>query len=125
MITSLYAGLLGLIYIGLTFYTIKGRFKHGISLGAGDNEDMEKRIRAHANFAEYVPLALILILLSELGNAPAWSIHLLGVFLVLGRILHAKAINSVNSVNNMRKIGMIMTLLVVLAASILSIIAYF
>ena len=125
MITSLYAGILGLIYIGLTFFTIKGRFKYGVSLGTGGNEDMEKRMRSHANFAEYVPVALVLILLSELGNAPAWSVHTLGAILVLGRVLHAKAINSPNTVNNLRKVGMIMTLSVIIAASILSIIAYF
>ena len=61
MIISLYAGILALIYIGLSGYVIQGRFKNKVSLGDNNNADMQKRIRVHGNFAEYVPLALFLI----------------------------------------------------------------
>ena len=125
MVTSLYAGLLGLIYIGLTFFTIKGRFKHGVALGHGGHSDMEKRIRVHANFAEYVPIAIILIFLAEMGNLPAVLIHILGVGLIAGRILHALGLISENTVNKKRQIGMIFTLAVIIVASIASILAYF
>lgn len=125
MITSLYAGLLGLIYIGLTFFTIKGRFKHQVAIGHGGHADMEKRIRMHANFAEYVPIAIILIFLTEMGNISAVVVHILGVSLIIGRVLHALGLIAENTVNKKRQIGMILTLLVIITASIASISAYF
>jgi len=56
-----YAAVVGLIFIGLSILTIAERRKASVYLGAGDNDRLLRRIRAHANFAEYVPLALILI----------------------------------------------------------------
>jgi uncharacterized membrane protein YecN with MAPEG domain len=125
MVTSLYAGLLGFIYIGLTFFTIKGRFKHGVALGNGGYSDMEKRIRIHANFAEYVPIAIILIFLAEMGNLSAVLIHVLGCGLIIGRVLHAFGLLAEQTVNKKRQIGMIFTLTVIAVASIASIWAYF
>ena len=125
MITSLYAGLLGVIYLGLTFFTIKGRFKHGVSLGHGGFEDMEKRVRMHANFAEYVPIAVLLIFLSEMGNVSAIIVHAMGGTLIVGRLLHASGLYGVSPIKKSRPIGMMLTIGVILAASIASIVAYF
>lgn len=124
MITSLYAGLLGLIYLVLTFFTIKGRFKHQVSLGHGDNKDMEKRIRMHANFAEYVPIAILLIFLSEMGNMSSMLIHAMGIVLIVGRTLHAVGLYGLLK-GNSRPIGMVMTVAVIAVASISSVMAYF
>jgi len=56
-----YGAILGLIFIGLSAMIIRERRIAAVSLGAGDNEVLLRRIRAHANFAEYVPIALILM----------------------------------------------------------------
>lgn len=125
MITSLYAGLLGIIYLGLTFFTIKGRFKHSVSLGYGGVNDMEKRVRMHANFAEYVPFTVLLIFLSEMGNVTAIVIHAMGATLIFGRLLHAFGLYGVSPIKNSRSIGMVLTLSVILSASIASLFAYF
>lgn len=125
MVTSLYAGILGLMYVGLAIFTILGRFKHKVAIGDGGNEDMLRRIRLHGNFAEYVPIALILILLTELGNTSSYVIHGLGAILVFGRFFHALGLYNVAPINKSRQIGMICTFFVLIMASITSILAYF
>lgn len=125
MVTTLYAGILGLIYLALAFFTIQGRFKYRINLGAGDNENMEKRVRIHGNFAEYAPFALLLMLLVEVDGAAEWIIHALGISLVIGRILHPVGIFFKFGPSIGRTGGMILTLGVILIASVLSIKSYF
>lgn len=68
-----YAAVVGLIFIGLSILTIAERRKASVYLGAGDNDRLLRRIRAHANFAEYVPLALILIAGVAIAGAPPGS----------------------------------------------------
>lgn len=88
-ITMFYAGLLGLIFLILSFRVVKLRRSLGVGLGTGESEDLERAVRAQANFCEYVPLALVLILLIEASAAvPAWLVHALGIGLLAGRVLH-------------------------------------
>ncbi len=125
MITTLYAGLLAIIYIGLALFTVKGRFKHRISLGDGGNDNMNKRIRIHGNFNEYIPFALLLMLLLDIEETSEIIIHALGVSLIIGRLLHFFGIYHDKGPSFGRTGGMIITLLVVLVAAVLCIKAYF
>ena len=50
MITALYTSLLGILWLGLTMYVILGRWKYGVSLGDGEQKDLNRRILRHANF---------------------------------------------------------------------------
>ncbi|MDA1077411.1 MAG: MAPEG family protein [Proteobacteria bacterium] len=88
-ITILYAGLLGLMAIGLGATAGVKRAQAGISLGDGGDRELLMRMRRHANFVENVPLALILIALLEMQSVSGTAIHALGATLVLGRVLHA------------------------------------
>ncbi len=64
------------------------RHKAGVSIGDGGNEVLTRRMRAQLNFAEQVPLTLILIGVIELaGKGGAWLAPLGAVFM-LGRIAH-------------------------------------
>lgn len=64
------------------------RHQHKVSVGTGGNEMIERRMRAQLNFAENVPLILILIGLIELsGKAGAWLAPV-GAAFMLGRVLH-------------------------------------
>lgn len=110
MVVSLYAGVLALLYLVLSTYVIRGRFLHRVSLGDGGQADMTRRVRAHANFAEYVPFALLLLLLVELANVSAWLLHGLGLSLIMGRICHAVAILDILKIPFSRQIGMCLTL---------------
>ncbi len=85
-------------------------------LGDAGDEGLRRAIRAHGNFAEYVPFAVLLIALAELNGSPAWSIHVLGSVLVLARLSHAWGLTS--SVLRYRQIGMIGTFIVLLGAAL-------
>lgn len=91
-VTAFFAGIVALIYIALTVNVVRGRYQHKVSIGDGGKEAMTRRIRAHANFAEYVPLALVLMALNELNGMSANKLALLGALLVAGRISHAYSI---------------------------------
>ena len=64
-VTPLFASIFALMYLYLSFGVIKFRLKHQVSLGTGEHSDLEKAMRTHGNFAEYVPLCLILLFLLE------------------------------------------------------------
>jgi len=113
IIVTLYAGLLGLLYLPLAANVIRIRRADRISLGDGGNRLLERRIRAHGNFAEYVPIALILIALAEAGGGPAVLIHGLGITLVIGRAMHAFALSSLTPRLEARVGGMALTLTVI------------
>lgn len=119
MITMLYAALLALIYIGLTLYTVEGRFKYRVGLGDGGNEAMAQRIRAHANFAEFVPFALLLIFFVEYVRYPVMLVHGLGIALVIARLLHVAGLVSSAGKSFGRMWGTILTLIVMLVSAVL------
>jgi len=58
-ITALYAGLLAPLFILLSIRVIDVRRTARISIGHGDDPELLRRMRVHANFAEYAPFALI------------------------------------------------------------------
>ena len=118
MTIGLYAGLLGLIYIFLSYRVIAGRRQYRVALGDNHVAPLQRRIRVHGNFMEYVPLALILLLLLELsGTRPLW-LHLLGGLLVLGRVLHSYGVSAEQENLRFRISGMVATMTVVLVASL-------
>lgn len=126
MVFPLYAGLLVFLYIFLTALVIRARLKNRVSLGAGGYEDLERYIRAHGNFVETVPFALILLLTLELQHASIYLIHLLGLMLLIGRIVHPMTIIKAKySVGKGRMIGMILTLSMILISGLACLYFYF
>lgn len=110
IVTPLYAGLLALWFLVLSIWVIKGRGgADGPSLGDGGDMAMARRIRGHANFAEYVPLILVLMGFAELGNGPMWFLHLSGLCLLLGRLLHGYALSFSQNFPPGRVLGMVLT----------------
>jgi len=91
--TAVFASILALMFIKLSFAVIGFRRKNKVSLGAGGVDELERAMRAHGNFAEYVPLGLFLIGALELNGAPLELVAILGMLLVVGRYFHAKGIN--------------------------------
>jgi uncharacterized membrane protein YecN with MAPEG domain len=93
-LTILTAAVLSLIYLVLTARVVAARLKGKVMLGdgapasSGQPSDLLKAIRAHGNFAEYVPLALILLAALEAVHAPHLLCRALAAMLVLGRVLH-------------------------------------
>ena len=75
-IIPIYAALLALLFLALSVRTLRLRRSLKISVGHAGNTQMLRAMRAHANFAEYVPLGLLLLTLVELhGDRNAWVLH--------------------------------------------------
>lgn len=92
-ITPIYAGLVSLVFIFLSFRVIGLRREARIGLGDGGNLSLVRSQRVHGNFAEYAPLAIALMALAELQGQSTWAIHLIGFCLVAGRLLHAYGVS--------------------------------
>ena len=117
-VTMLYAALLGILLVLLSWGVSKVRLRERVSLGAGEVSDLESAIRAHGNFIEYVPFALILLMLAESAATPSWLLHIMGGSLLAGRLLHAYGIRQPGSSNNYRKYGAALTWLMIIATSV-------
>jgi uncharacterized protein len=84
-----YAGILGLLLIALSAQVVLARRRYRVGLGAGSEAGLQQAIRVQANFVEYVPFAVILLVLAELTGLPVPALHGAGVLLVASRALHA------------------------------------
>ncbi len=109
LITPLYAALFGIGLIWLSVRVIVLRKGAKVSLGDGDNDALRRRIRAHANYAEYVPLGLLLIYFVEISWSHALLTHALALTLLLGRILHAYSVGGPKMNFKLRERGMVLT----------------
>ncbi|WP_339770728.1 MAPEG family protein [uncultured Paraglaciecola sp.] len=121
-ITAFYGGLLGITFMYLSILVIKGRRSAKISLGHGDNPHFLGVIRAHGNFAEYVPLILILMLVAEINSAHEAVLHVTGAALVIGRIVHAYGLKHHSGVSWQRVSGMMLTFAALIGLSVQNIV---
>lgn len=115
LVTSLITSVLTIIFIKLSFAVIGLRRKNKVGLGSGGHEDLERAIRAQGNFAEYVPIGLILIACLELNGAPWWLVALPGITLIIGRLIHAVGINEPPPNFSNRVLGMKFTFYTLIA----------
>ena len=111
-LTLLFAGCCALGQCALSALVIIRRAQTGIDLLDGGDKQLLRRIRAHGNFSETAPMALLLMALLEIsGLGSAWLIAF-GVTLLLGRILHAQSLLTNNAAWS-RRGGMVLTLSVI------------
>jgi uncharacterized protein len=118
-ITPLYAAILGLLFIVLSLRTIRLRRRYRVAIGDGRKELLQRAMRVNANFAEYVPLSLLLIYFVELHDGPRLHVNALGIALIGGRLLHAWGISRMPENFRYRTAGMALTFGVMLISSIL------
>ena len=117
-VTALYAGLLGLLAVGLANQVLYVRLR-ARSLPEWKADTV---LRVQANFVENVPLALLLLLILELQHIPSLALHLFGGGLVFCRVAHAWGMSRNPGANYPRLIGAQGTFLLV---SIMSVAAVF
>lgn len=79
---------------------------------------LQRKVRAYANFAEYVPLSLLLLVALELMRSPTWLLWFLGVTLTLARTTHAWGLIKVYGPSPGRAIGFFGTLFVYIIGSL-------
>jgi uncharacterized membrane protein YecN with MAPEG domain len=118
-ITSFYAAILALLYVVLAILVVRQRIKHRVGLGTGKEPRMLQTVRMHGNFAEYVPLLLILVALLELQQSPVWQLHLVAGLTLAGRVLHAVGLWQSSGTSVPRFVGMLSTFAALIAGAVL------
>lgn len=109
-ITLITTGILGLLFFIHSLRTINGRRLTKTNLGDGGNELMTRRIRIHANFAEYIPLLLFILFLLETNLVPKLVLVVFSITVVIGRLFHFYGLYSEDTPGWARVLGMQFTL---------------
>jgi uncharacterized protein len=117
-VTPPYAALLALIFVALSIRTIRLRRRYRVGVGDGNHTELRRAARVHANFAEYVPLALLLVYFAETGGGPRLMIHALCITLLCGRLLHAWGVSQTQENYRYRIAGMALTFTVIISTAL-------
>ena len=88
VITGFYLSILLMLYVALGLQVSRLRRGNRVLFGDGDNRELRSAIRAHANFAEYVPIIVLMVALLEISGLPALRVHLLMGTLLVARLMH-------------------------------------
>ena len=124
-ITALYAGLLALFGIYLAYGAGSLRGKTGISVGDGGNKELLTAMRKHGNWAEFTPIALILLGVLELNGVGALWLHIFGGVFLVTRICHAFGLEPDSIQNPLRAVGAGGGTLVVVVMAVWAIVLFF
>ncbi len=116
-VLPLYAALLTLLFVALSVRTLRLRRSLRIGLGDAGNDRMLRAMRVHSNFAEYVPLCLLMLYLVEGQGARALFVHALAICLLIGRLSHAYGVSQERENYAFRVAGMAMTFTALLSSS--------
>ncbi len=116
IVTALYAALNAVLNIFLASRVSNLRRRDKVSVGAGDSKELLVAIRTHANNAEFVPFALLLMLIAELLGAASMPLHVYGGLLFAARVLHVIGMPR-RAPNPYRFVGVGLTWLLIVASS--------
>ena len=119
-ITALYGGILALIVIALAINVTVHRVKLQVPLGDGGNAQMRRMIRLHGNAAEYIPLAVALMLIYEINGGWRTALQIIGVALVAGRLLQTAGMWGTEMPGFGRGTGQTLTWLAIAALAVLN-----
>lgn len=120
IVTALYASLLALIILWLSYNVVNFRRKKQVDLGDGGHDEGIRHIRAQQNTLEYIPLILILMAVYELNNGWPLILHVLGVVLVIARIIYPIGLVAKKGASFGRFYGTLFTWLCLLALIVLN-----
>ncbi len=126
-IVAFYAAGHALLHCYLSIDTVYTRIRTSAHLGEPpmSNELTLRRVRAHANNVEYVPLALLLLLIFEFNGGQAWLAHTFGAFFLIVRIIHSYGLRDAARSVLCRIIGFWGTILTIGGTSIINIMLAF
>ena len=123
-ITALYAAVCAFIIVALALGVIVTRFRLRVGIGDGADSRLARAIRIHGNAIEYVPIALILMLVAELNGARPALLHGCGIVLVVARIAHAIGLKRTVGLSIGRGIGVVGTVVVIAVLAIVDLAAF-
>ncbi|MGQ0801738.1 MAG: MAPEG family protein [Pseudomarimonas sp.] len=110
-ISPLYVALGGLLLLVLTIRVIVHRRDKKIGIGDGGDHLLLRKVRAHGNAVETLPIGLLMLVSLELSGGGAVLLHGLGAALIVGRALHAWGLSGSAGVSFGRMVGMLLTML--------------
>jgi uncharacterized membrane protein YecN with MAPEG domain len=111
--------LLALWFAILGFRVIQLRRHTRVSLGDGGDPGLQRAIRGQANFVEYVPLALLLLVVLELSRFSIYLLHGLGATLLVARLIHGWAFSFTSGSRPGRSVGAALTFVVLIIEAVL------
>jgi uncharacterized protein len=114
---ALYAGLNALLLVVLAINAGVRRSGQNIQPGAMGEGALTRAIRAHGNFSENAPIALLLLTALALTNTAALPIHARGATFTIGRVAHALGMMRAKHPNVLRLIGNVLTWLALLGGA--------
>ena len=117
-ITPIYAALLALLFVGLSVRTLSIRRKLRVAVGDAGHIELLRASRVHANFAEYVPLCILLLGLCEVQGASTAVLHIAFASLVVARVAHAYGVSQVREPFGFRVFGVAVTLSLLILSSL-------
>jgi uncharacterized membrane protein YecN with MAPEG domain len=118
IIVPAYAAIFAFVFILLALRVIKLRYSKRIAIGTRGDAVLERRMRVHANFAEYVPFALLLLAFLEMQAHSRYLIHLLALALLAARLVHAYGVSQENEDIRLRTAAMVTTFAVLAVAAV-------
>lgn len=116
-VTMITAATLAFVNIWIGARVGQVRMREKVSLGDGGHPSLLARMRAHANFSEYVPMAVILLGLVEMAGGSRTPLIVAGTVLLVARIAHALGMDR-PAPNALRALGIFGTLAVTVALAI-------
>jgi uncharacterized protein len=119
VVTPLYAALLALWLLLLSARVGQCRRRAGVSLGDGGDPALQRAIRGQGNFVEYVPLALVLLAVLEMSRFSIYLLHILGIMLLVGRLLHGYALSYTSNWRFGRFWGTVLTFVMIAFSAVL------
>jgi uncharacterized membrane protein YecN with MAPEG domain len=127
VVTMLSTAVLGLLFALLSVLVVTTRTTTKIDLGTDDataSSPLYTAVRSHANFAEYVPLTLLLIGLIELHTGETLLVKVLAFGLIFARVIHPLGMR-MKAPNPFRAGGFLITVLILSVASIKAVLLSF
>lgn len=118
MTSVIYASFSAFLVMWLSLNVIKKRHANKVSVGDGGNEELQIAMAAQSNAIEYIPIALLLLFALEYNNANILIVHILGLSLIAGRLMHAKAMLSKNL--KRRVLGMKITVYTIIGLALIN-----
>lgn len=112
-VAGVYVAVNIILLVYLAFRVVQRRLRGKVSVGDGGDENLALAIRVHGNASEYVPAAMIGLVVLVMLQAGSLLLHICGGAFTAGRLLHAFGFSK--GILPGRQIGMLLTWLSMLS----------
>ncbi|MGL5116682.1 MAG: MAPEG family protein [Beijerinckiaceae bacterium] len=106
---AVYAALIVLMGIALTYAVILQRRRKLVGIGDGGDKELARIVRVHGNFCENAPFALALLMFLPLLGGATFAVHSVGALFLAGRLAHAFGLSKSAGTSAGRVGGMVLT----------------